>query len=145
MALKVQLEELVETINRTIKNHTNYTTPSGNPVILEVAEDLKLCIQDIQTSAREQIILVKEESGSVTPVQEVLQIIIGTASEVLDTIEELSEHIGQYQTQGQLKKGLTQLLDWTSQLDYAADSAKTLLQQTRKILSSLARYEVLVL
>lgn len=145
MALRIPLEDLVDVFNHSIKDRVNFTMPPENPVILGVAEELKSCVRDIQTAVREQLFLFQEKSGSVPPLQEVLQIIIGASSEALDTIEELQGHIKQYQTQGQLKKGLTQLLDWTTQLDYAADSAKILLQQSRKILLNMARFEVLVL
>jgi hypothetical protein len=144
MTLRIQLEDLVESLNSTIENRVNLTMPTENPVILEVAEELKLLFRDIQVNTREQLFQIKEKSGSVTPLQEVLQIILGTSSEALSTIEALQGYIKQYQKQGQLKKGLTQLLDWTSQLDYAWDSAKLLLQQSRKILSNLARFEVLI-
>jgi hypothetical protein len=143
MALRMQLEDFVEAYDNSIKDRTNFTMPNEKPVILDISEEMKSLVKSIQVLAREQLFLIKEKSGSVTPLREVLQIIMGTSSELLETIETLHGHIRQYQKQGQLKKGLTQLLDWTSQLDYAEESAKMLLQQSRKILSSLARFEVL--
>jgi len=143
MALRLQLEDFVEAFDNSIKNRTNFTMPNENPVILDITKEMKSLFNSIQSLARERLFLLKEKSGSVTPLREVLQIIIGTSSELLETIEILHGHIRQYQKQGQLKKGLTQLLDWTSQLDYAEDCAKMLLQQSRKMLSSLARFEVL--
>ncbi len=144
LAMRLQLEDFVEAFDNSIKDRSNFTMPNENPVILDIAEEMKPLVHSIQTIAREQLFLIKEKPGSVTPLKEVLQIIIGSSSELLETIEILNGHIRHYKKQGQLKKGLTQLLDWTSQLDYAEDSAKMLLQQSRKILSSLARFEILI-
>ena len=105
--------------------------------------EMESILEEIQSNARNHLRPFENHSGAIKPTQEALQIIIGNSIEALETLQEIENNISEHQKQGQLIKGLTQLLDWTSELDYALDNARTLLRRTQKVVTQIERLDIL--
>lgn len=136
-----QLEDLVEVLESTTR--TQLTLSSKSPTILGISEALEEIVREIKEAVRYQLHQLESISRTVTPRREALQIISGLCIDILDELPVLRQHIQRFHSQSQLLKGLTQILDVTSEIDYATDSLKTLLRLTRRMLAQMTRLEVL--
>jgi hypothetical protein len=142
--LQLQLEELVNALEQVTEDKENLASPPKSPAILEVATELEERLREVQTLANEQLFAVAQQAPAVVPQRETLQIILGTCTEALEALKEVQNYVQQYRSQSQVKKGWSRLLGTSSQLDYAAESAKTLLRLARKVASQVGRLEVLM-
>ena len=143
LKMYAQLEDLVEVLEHTTRTQDRPTLSSKSPTILGISEALEENVREIKEAVRYQLHQIEGISRTVTPRREALQIISGLSIDILDELLVLRQHIQRFQSQSQLKKGLTQILDLTSEIDYATDSLKTLLRLTRRMLAQMTRLEVL--
>lgn len=141
--LQLQLEELTTALEQITADKENLASPPMNPAILEITAELEERLRQVQTMANEQLFAVAHEAPAVVPQRETLQILVGTCAEALETLQEVQKYVQEYRSQSQVKKGLSRLLGTSSQLDYAAESARTLLRLARKVASQVGRLEVL--
>ena len=139
----VPLEDLVEVLEYTIRTPDRLDLSSKGTTIAEISDSLEDIVREIQDIARLQIHQFEKESTLITPRKEALQIISGLGIDIIDELSDLRQHIQRFQSQSQLKKGLTQILDTTSEIDYVTDSVKTLLRLTRRMLAQLKRLEII--
>lgn len=141
--LQLQLEELVNALEQVTEDKENLADPPKSPAILEVTTELEERLREVQTLADEQLFAVAQKVPAVVSQRETLQIILGTCAEALEALKEVQKYVQQYRSQSQVKKGWSRLLGTSSQLDYAAESAKTLVRLARKVASQVGRLEVL--
>ncbi len=137
----MELRTTIDALRKAIKDKAVFSTPPERPTLLLIMNELEPILEEIQSNARDYLRLFENQSGRIKPTQEALQIIIGTSIEALETLQEIENNINKHQKQGQLIKGLTQLLDWTTHLDYAKDGARNLLRLTQRIATQLTRIE----
>jgi hypothetical protein len=142
--LQLQLEELVAELDQATEDKENLASPPQSAAILEITAELEARLRQVQTMANEQLFSVAQRTPGADPQQETLQIIAGTCAEALESLQEVQKHMQQYRSQSQVKKGWSRLLGTSSQLDYAAESAKTLLRLTRKVASQVGRLNILM-
>jgi len=141
--LRVVLEDLVEEFRGMVEDRRSFTEPREYPRALQVADEAEKIVRQVQTASRRWLHLEDIRVQSVPPFREALQIVVGTAAEALDEVEELRHHVMRFLTQSQLQKGLTRLLDWTSDLDYAVDRVRVITRRLQKIVVQLERVESL--
>ncbi len=139
----VQLEEIVEVLEYTARARNRLDLSSKGTTLFEISESLEETVREIKEIVYFQLHQIEGISRTVTPRRETLQILSGLVIDILDELSALRYHIQGFQSQSQLKKGLTQILDVTSEIDYATDSVKTLLRLTRRMLAQMKRLEVL--
>lgn len=142
--LQLQLEELTDALEQVTEDKENLASPPKSPAILEITTELEERLREVQTLANEQLFTVAQKASAVIPQREVLQILQGTCADALEALQEVQKNVQQYRSQGQVKKGWSRLLGTSSQLDYAAESARTLLRLTRKVASQVGRLEILM-
>ena len=139
----MELEDFQSEFRTIIQRRANFTSPPENPPVLHAAKELDNTLQAILTTARDSLFQIEKDRDNLIPQKETLQIIVGTTIEALNTLKEFHRNLRAYRTQSQLIKGLTQLLDWTSELDYALDNARTLLRRTQKVVTQIERLDIL--
>ncbi|MFX1475722.1 MAG: hypothetical protein ACFFCO_09655 [Promethearchaeota archaeon] len=138
-----QLEDLVEVLEHTARSLDQLSLTSKGPILLEIGDSLEGTIREIKEIVSYQLNQFAGASRDVTPRREALQIISGLSLDILDELSSLRQHIQRFQSQSQLKKGLIQILDISSEIDYVTDSVKILLRLARRMLSQMTRLEVL--
>ncbi len=143
MKIYPKLEDIIEVLEHAVKARDRLDLSSKSTTIIGVSESLDEAVREIKETVRVQLHQLEGISRAVTPRREALQIISGLGIDILDEISVLRHHIQGFQSQSQLNKGLTQILDISSEIDYATDSVKTLLRLTRRMLAQLKRLEVL--
>ena len=137
----MELKNTLDAFRRAIKDKTVFSTPPERPALLFIMNEMESILEEIQSNARNHLRPFENHSGAIKPTQEALQIIIGNSIEALETLQEIENNISEHQKQGQLIKGLTQLLDWTTHLDYAKEGARKLLRLAQRIANQLTRIE----
>lgn len=142
--LQLQLEELTNALEELAEDKEKLASPPNSPAILEITTELEERLRQVQSLANEQLFAAAKKDSAVLPQRETLQIILGTCTEALDALQEVQKYIQQYRSQSQVKKGWSRLLGTSSQLDYAAESTRTLLRLARKIVSQVGRLNVLM-
>jgi hypothetical protein len=143
LKLYAHLEDLVEDLEHTLRTQDRLTLTSKGTAIAGISDSLEETVREIQEIARFQLHQLDAISSTITPKRETLQIISGLGIDIFDELVVLRQHFQRFQSQSQLKKGLAQILDTTSEIDYVIDSVKTLLRFTRRMLAQLNRLEIL--
>jgi hypothetical protein len=138
-----QLEGLVEVLEATTRTQGRLDLASMGPTLLEISKSLEETIREIKEVVTYQLHQLAGTSRAVTPRREALQIMSRIGLDILDELSVLRQHIQRFQSQSQLKKGLIQILDVSSEIDYVTDSVKILLRLARRMLSQMTRLEVL--
>lgn len=142
--LQLQLEELTNALEQVTQVRENLASPPKSPAILEITAELGERLREVQTLANEHLFTVTQKASAVAPPRETLQIILGSCAEALEALQEVQNYVQQYRSRSQVKKGWSRLLGTSSELDYAAESARTLLRLTRKVASQVGRLDVLM-
>jgi hypothetical protein len=142
--LQLQLEELADALEQVTELKENLTSPPRSPAILEIVAELEERLREVQGLASGQLVTMTPKASTVLPLQETLQILLGTCAEALEALQEVQKYVQRYRSQSQVKKGWSRLLGTSSELDYAAESARTLLRLSRKVASQVGRLEALM-
>jgi len=137
------IEDLLRELRDAVEDRRSLTNPQEAPHALQLVDEVEDVIRQLQAAARRRLNLENDVAKPVPPFKEALQIIVGSAAETLGEVEEFRQHIVRFLSQSQLQKGLTWLLDWTSDLDYALDRMRTITRRLQKIAVQLERVESL--